>query len=347
MTGLPLQQSTLAKMSLLAVPFYHYVEENEWEQMHWYKNTPTHIMAPQNTIHAATFNVLCDLFKKLEPAICSSQRYEYHFSTLLPSINVDIIALQEVTSRYMEQLMSQPWLQERYPYSSSHAEHTNSQKIFTIILSKIPMKELYMFHADMSSADRPMPVAVFQHPNGKEFTFSTMHLKAGQDCHQVRKQQIDHIFQCFGTMMRTSKSFSKINQQKRSKEAKNNKKTWKEFENVVLMGDFNLHGDQEESYFPNSAIDVWKFLRPDEIGYTVDHELNRMVVKQAEAKGKVPHSNRYDRVYLLPQNQYGKKENVLFNATSVRLFGTYCLPDKEDVFPSDHFGIFTELNFNI
>jgi endonuclease/exonuclease/phosphatase family metal-dependent hydrolase len=330
-------------MSLLAAPFYHYENDN-WKQVHWYKETLTEKMPNQQTLRVATFNVLCDLFKKLEPAIQSPVRYEYHFSTLLPSLHADALALQEVTVRYMEQLMSQSWVQEQYPYTTCHHEHTNTQKIFTIILSKIPMKELYMLHADMSSADRPMPVVVFENANGHEFTLSTMHLKAGKECNLVRKQQIECLFQLFGTLPRTMKCFAKIGQLKKQP-VQYNKKTWRECENTLLVGDFNLHGEQEEEYFPSTATDVWKALHND-TSNTVDHITNRMVVTQAQAKGKIPHSNRYDRVYLLPQNKFGTKPPLLFTPQATELFGTHCLPDLPDVFPSDHFGIVTNFSFN-
>jgi endonuclease/exonuclease/phosphatase family metal-dependent hydrolase len=349
-------------MSLRPASFFYHDSEHGWQKIQWYDNHEKQkhkpVVHPSQfapTLRIATFNVLFDIFEDIESAICSHLRHPYHFSHVLPSVEADVIALQEVTNLYLSQLVNQQWVKKNYPYVTSYTNRTQFEKksdrrnFSTVIISRIPIKELYLFQISVGTAYRPIPIAVLQHPLlNEELTVSTVHLKAGRDSDSIRKIQLDHLFQLFGTSTRTLECYDedKRGAKKQGKGApkKSERTTWKEFDNVLVMGDFNLQLEHEEKFFPTQVVDVWKHLRPDEIGYTSDAIRNIMVVKQAQLKGKQGGSDRFDRILLLPCNKNcGMDRELVVKPTSIEFFADEPLPNQLEVFPSDHFGVVANL----
>jgi poly(A) polymerase len=103
----------------------------------------------------------------------------------------------------------------------------------------------------------------------------------------------------------------------------------------LIVGDFNAR-DNEPDEIVNYAnfSDLWKQLHPDEAGYTFDPERNPLAMLMSLA-GKPA---RFDRLLL-------RRDPVAnYQPRSVDLFG--CNPvsgANSQIYPSDHFGIYTVL----
>lgn len=345
-------------MSVQPISYYHHGKAG-WQKISWYelhekqRHKPTFVDSNFNTLKIATFNVLFDIFEDIEPAICSKLRIPFHFTDILPNIDADVLALQEVTNMYLSQLCSQAWVKEKYPYMTSFTDKTeftsrfDQRNFFTVILSRIPIKELYLFKIE---ANRPIPVAVLQPNPEQEFTVASLHLKAGQDSDSIRKKQLEHLFQLFGVTERTLQCFSADNLKVGGGKKKGNQPqknlAWKEFQNTILVGDFNFQLEHEEKFIPKQVVDAWKLLKPDEIGYTCDADRNIMIHKQAQLKGKIGGSDRFDRILLLPKNK-NAIQSIEWTPRSITMFAEDPLPipnKNNEVFASDHFGLRAEID---
>eukprot|EP01129_Flabellula_baltica_P007272 TRINITY_DN2810_c0_g1_i2.p1 TRINITY_DN2810_c0_g1~~TRINITY_DN2810_c0_g1_i2.p1 ORF type:complete len:113 (-),score=16.83 TRINITY_DN2810_c0_g1_i2:34-372(-) len=75
-------------------------------------------------------------------------------------------------------------------------------------------------------------------------------------------------------------------------------------------------------------IDIWPHLHPDEPGFTFDSLNNRMLQQYEEM--------RYDRM-MLKSNRW--------EPTLIELIGTEPILEDPIVYPSDHFGLYTELSY--
>jgi poly(A) polymerase len=75
---------------------------------------------------------------------------------------------------------------------------------------------------------------------------------------------------------------------------------------AVIMGDFNFGDTEENDLIRDDIRDVWRELRPAEVGYTVDPKKNSI------AKITCHNKNRYDRVLL---------RSMVWEPVSIRLLG--------------------------
>ena len=101
----------------------------------------------------------------------------------------------------------------------------------------------------------------------------------------------------------------------------------------VLMGDFNFcHTNElEESRLPKTHQDVWATLR-DTPGWTMNSEANHMFFDYKKKEEQA----RYDRVLLAQKGPW--------QPSNIELLGTEPInASNPRIYPSDHFGLFTEL----
>lgn len=106
----------------------------------------------------------------------------------------------------------------------------------------------------------------------------------------------------------------------------------------LLVGDFNFCSSwpEENSVLPAEYQDLWPALRPEEPGYTVDTEVNLMRLLQKDKRK----ANRFDRILLR-----GRAPG--WQARSIELIGIDPIsPQYVDVFPSDHFGLVADLQWD-
>ncbi|MCA9688911.1 MAG: endonuclease/exonuclease/phosphatase family protein [Myxococcales bacterium] len=100
---------------------------------------------------------------------------------------------------------------------------------------------------------------------------------------------------------------------------------------VALVGDMNFPpGDRPEAAPLVGWRDAWAELRPDEPGYTVDSHVNEMRFVSTGRHKQV----RIDRVFLRGDG---------WRVASIERLGVTALPDDPLTFPSDHFGLYAEL----
>lgn len=103
---------------------------------------------------------------------------------------------------------------------------------------------------------------------------------------------------------------------------------------VALMGDFNFCASwtEENSRIPGGYTDVWPAVRPDD-GFTVDTDLNEMRGREAETSKRL----RFDRIFIRSGRCTPLKAKLV-GTTSIR-------GEKPQLYPSDHFGVFTILRW--
>jgi endonuclease/exonuclease/phosphatase family metal-dependent hydrolase len=356
-------------MSLQKCPYYVFDNTiGEWKKIEWHKQTHEAGTIPKEHLKIATFNTLFDLYPVAEDVIQSERRFPYHFSHTLPNVDADILVLQEITSHYLGRLLKQQWVREKYKYCTMHSDKVEKDpedklKNHVIILSKIPFIESYNGYIGEKNCYRAVPIAIFHYPGTEmEFSICGVHLKAKFAFDQEREEQIDDLMQLFGINERVGEKFQNLYKRlaeynsgeteiKRTKKGKTiqippkRKPTWREFDNVILLGDMNMQQDHEEKFIPIEVIDVWKQLRPDEIGYTNDTLANVMARRMGEKKERVPPPLRLDRILILPRNKHCGQDQVIWEPRSVSMFATEPIPldDTTEVYASDHYGVVCEL----
>jgi endonuclease/exonuclease/phosphatase family metal-dependent hydrolase len=354
-------------MFLQTNPFYHYDSVNDrWQEVKWYEceqelETFTDSRA---TIRVATFNVLFDQNEEDEPVVKSAERYIYQMTELLPSLDCDVLILQEVTTVYLGKLLKQTWVTDRYHYCSAFSKWTEKNPNFArrrsstrnVILSRLPIRQLHTLHIGIEDHYANTLVATVSTP-ATAFTVVAVHLKASQQFVHVRKEQLDDLFQFFKVTERKHAFFSGEQPTERIAKAirdENNKiqfpksnpmnTTCKDFHNVVLAGDFNMLQEIEESFIPEQVKDVWKMLH-DDPGFTLDPAKNIMADKMSRPVEGYPYTPqvRFDRMYLLPVGN-----EIQIQPTSIELFGDKPISEQEqEVFPSDHFGLLAEIDIKL
>jgi endonuclease/exonuclease/phosphatase family metal-dependent hydrolase len=357
-------------MFLQFCSYYRYdTTENRWIVVDWFASNKNeqHVQTPTDstTIKVATFNVLFDQNELDEPVVRSKDRFHYQLHHLLPSLDCDVLILQEVTTLYLGNLLKQQWVVDNYHYCSSFSRWTEKNPEFTkrksgtrnIILSRLPITEMYSVHTGIGDQYTRSLLAVVSTPV-TTFTVCAVHLKACQQFVDARKEQLDDLFQFFGILEKKHKFFSNEEPTEvihRATRDERNKiiipksnplnTSFREFNNVILAGDFNMLQECEESFIPDTVRDIWKMLRPNEPGFTMDPTKNNMADKMSRPiEGSVYTPQvRFDRMFLLPC-----AGNVNMEALSIEMFGDTCVPleDTNDVFSSDHFGLKSEIQIS-
>jgi endonuclease/exonuclease/phosphatase family metal-dependent hydrolase len=342
-------------------PYYLFNPElQSWSQCEWYKNPPITATVPRN-IKIATFNVLFELNDYDEAVFRSDKRFPYQLQQLLPSLQADIYVLEEVTALYLDSLMAQPWVQKEFHYCSTSTQIPYEKNTYRcVIISRIPFAELYEIGVGIGNDYKSYPIAVMKDP---EITVCAIHLRARDKCDYIRKEQLSDLFQTFGTTERVNGCFTLPEEKRtntRAKKAlrdergkiitykKSELNTWKEFQNVIMLGDFNMYGEYEEDYIPSHAVDIWKTLRSNEKGYTLcfnpvnNHAMNNHIATPVSKENMF--TMRLDRILLPPR--VGSLNALV--PVSIEIFGANPISLENDdniLFPSDHLGLVAEIEY--
>ncbi len=228
--------------------------------------------------------------------VCFGQYYmdQRHMGllTLLSQLKPDVIGLQEVTSELVEKIEDAKWLRE-YERSDSQV-HPHG----LMCLSRVPVKR-FVLHELPSMFGRALLVAELE-----ELAVGIVHLESTRGFGERRREQLDCIFPRLAA-----------------------------YPDAVLMGDFNFCATWNENRALDPAyVDLWARLRPDEVGWTEDTDVNLMRKEMTRKHKQV----RFDRILL---------RSSRFAATSVDLLGTAPISvDDPVLFPSDHFGLHAGLS---
>ena len=272
----------------------------------------------------ATYNVLCSNFW-LERKISSDiKRYNYQINHLLPDLDVDILGLNEVSKNYVDILMKSDWAKKYYISDPNNTifEHSNGN----LIISKFKMR---CFSLDHIIKGRIMAALI--EIKDQSFLIISAHLSGYEENIEKRKVELQNILQSIKTYENVPKSdFSSF-----ERAVLNN--------NIIIMGDLNLHNFQEEKLIEmNGYVDLWTETSKNDPGYTWDSLKNCLI------NVRLPFDNRrmrLDRILL-------KEGSLLFDIKEnekMKIFGTNLI-DKGKIWSylnsSDHFGLFIELLIN-
>jgi len=112
-------------------------------------------------------------------------------------------------------------------------------------------------------------------------------------------------------------------------------------EDCIIIGDFNIDDSPEnDTLFRSDFLDVWKVLHPGEPGYTFDPP-NNITAKIISSTG-LP--RRFDRILVRsPQKCWTLKSIDIF---ANQPFDINIDTEKKCLFPSDHYGLVSLLEFN-
>jgi tyrosyl-DNA phosphodiesterase 2 len=226
------------------------------------------------TLTVLTYNVLADRVAEdaRVPALLK----------LIEQADADIIALQEVTSWFLEALMQAPWVRDGYHTTMHDGEAAAVRGLF--ILSRFPITRTY---ANLLPGGQGRAIlAVALDVDGREMRVATVHMESPLDQGPVRARQLDMVFELIGGA-----------------------------EQAILLGDLNF-GDREQpetEHLHKDFIDVWRTLRPAEPGYTWNMEQSEMA-----KRGSFPNetSRRIDRI-LVKSKLFKPKSIRIIGSTPV------------------------------
>lgn len=189
--------------------------------------------------------------------------------------NADLIALQEATEWFVEELLRQPWVRDRYRRASIPLDHAQRGGVY--LLSRFPLQDV-RFHPLPSRLQRGLLVAKL-HINNRPLQVATLHLESFFKAGYLRAQQLTNVF-------------SRLEQGP----------------DVILMGDFNFgDGEQPESAsLDRKYQDLWRILkRHNRPGFTWNIRRNPAARKNSF---KDEGSRRLDRILI--RSRYWKPVSI-------------------------------------
>ena len=201
----------------------------------------------------------------------------------------DVIALQEVTQTLLDALLEEPWVRAAYQVSELRVRGYD-----VVILSRLPILRMSKVVLPTFMGRR---LVVAELACGLDV--ATVHLESTRGEAMTRAAQLRIIQPAL---------------------AERN-------EDVVLIGDMNFEpgAPAEHAVLDPAFVDVWPALRPGEPGYTMDTDVNTMLL---QVRRTLSHK-RYDRVFVRSPH---------WRVRSIELIGTQPI-DIAGTFVSDHFGL--------
>ncbi len=193
----------------------------------------------------------------------------------------------------------------RENYCVSDVDGGTFEDYGVVVLSRIPIRRLKLYVLPGSMARRAVVAECFL--NGEMLQVAVTHLESYKHSTQVRIAQLHAIYRFL-----------------------------EESENALIMGDFNFCSSwPENSLLDQRYSDLWGVLRPDEPGYTEDTEINRMRAFVTRKHKQV----RFDRMLL-------RSKRPGWSASKVARLGMAPIASGLPlVFPSDHFGLVSRLEW--
>eukprot|EP00029_Vermamoeba_vermiformis_P005461 TRINITY_DN1904_c0_g1_i1.p1 TRINITY_DN1904_c0_g1~~TRINITY_DN1904_c0_g1_i1.p1 ORF type:complete len:327 (-),score=7.09 TRINITY_DN1904_c0_g1_i1:85-1065(-) len=223
----------------------------------------------------------------------------------------DFICFQEVTRPFLEVLVAQPWVREKYV--SSDAIGNTFQSYGVVILSKYPCRK-FELHPFPSGMGRSLLIGQF-YVNGEELAVATSHLESMENGHFRRSQLII------------------------------TEELLRQYPNAFFMGDFNFdatsnYNDPKQTSLENNNlrhwmpeyVDTWQLLHPELKGYTFDTDNNAMIANNSKE------ITRYDRIMYRSKN---------WTPTSIQIIGDREITriGNHPILPSDHYGLVAQFQY--
>lgn len=200
----------------------------------------------------ATYNVLCDIWDgHLHFPIIRFKKQ----MKMLQELEADILALQEVTFTYYSMLKNEYWTRFYYMAFDPRILDPNGVEkeiMGNVVLSKYPITQTTILPWFHERLDRPSVVTHIKFPHATLGLINT-HLKASEDqsSQMLRSAQLKYLFDFVDKNMQT-------------------------LDEVIILGDFNLHSDAENSYIRNDFYDCWP-MKQTNSGFTMTTETNGLL----------------------------------------------------------------------
>ena len=253
----------------------------------------------------------------IQMIMSNDTRYKYQIDELFPQLDLDIIALSEVTEDYIKMLLESKWIQINY---SIFDPKKPIFKCFSgnLILSRYPMKCYSMY--DIINGRIAIGLIISSQAS---ILILSVHLLAYEVNHVIRQQQLARILQGLKAYSdKTDLCYEYF------KSAVLNK-------NIIIMGDLNFHMKSEDKLLiDNELLDLWTETNELENGYTWDSMRNNLIKFWVFDNRRM----RLDRIMIT-------EGSTLFYKLSnekMELFGTKKVFPKRKLsylMGSDHFGL--------
>jgi len=274
-------------------------------------------------LRIATHNVLKVTNWFLELIIRSPERFQKEME-ILKELNADIIGLNEVTLPFLHLLQNQDWVRENYYLSDVISLNNNKNEEPTtvnktvfdhsemgcVILSKYPFDNLYSFEfSSTSNCDRDVIIGSFF---DNQFNIVSAHITAYEEHFNRRETQMKELCETLDQNLHNN--------------------------NVIIMGDLNLHLVKEDLLIPKIGyIDLWKPSVEDENGYTWDTKTNSLINKFLLLDRR---RMRLDRIIAKKGCEWVPEDE---SKNGVIIFANEPVYKNRYLYCSDHFGLCTDL----
>ena len=253
-----------------------------------------HVMPRPRRLRVATWNILFD-----------GDRWEARLNLLLGELarlHPDLIALQEVTPRQLEQILARDWI--RAEFSTSDMDGDSVMPHGVLLLSRPAMLAPRLLPLP-SQRDRKLLLADVETAFGT-LRIGVAHLESGRNQEAVRVRQLEIL----GRSLSSGKP-------------------------ALVVGDLNFDADSdpEEARLPNDLRDCWRELHPADAGKTLDPDANALRGVLTRQGRKNDRAMRCDRVLLNPGPE------AAWRPLQIRRIGTAPPARGAEAFASDHFGL--------
>jgi endonuclease/exonuclease/phosphatase family metal-dependent hydrolase len=210
-----------------------------------------------------------------------------------------------VTPNILQQLLAQPFVQERYYISDVDGRTFNSwYGVVLLIDIRLHISHLNIIDFPQSSMGRRLVLAEIKLDKNEILRIGTVHLESLNSKEQ-RQSQLNICQNAFNRSPGT----------------------------CILMGDFNFNAHGQENIVQFKALpewnDVWiNLMGAQNPGYTFDIETNSMTKLNTDASDR----SRIDRIIL-------RSQTII--PTEIEILGNKSIGNQGhiDLFPSDHFGL--------
>jgi poly(A) polymerase len=309
-TPAPLQQAQHhhEKHPFTPLPSYRY----DSKALAWIEAPPPPASNPEtlpapSELTVASLNVLFDLYNA---ELLDTGRRTAAAISLLRSVDADLIALQEVTPRFLHALLDTPWVREHFFLSEGPAA-TTVTPYGQVLLSRFPFASLSQ---SVFSRDKRI-IAGELALSGGPLWVATLHLTSNRDpsADKARAAQIRVLL---------------------------DRARWVETHghdapDLLVAGDFNFGDDAPEvrTFAEAGFTDVWTTLHPGDPGFSYDPSRNALAALMTHSGQR----QRFDRVLV-------RSASGRLTPRQVSFFGEEPLsgrpsPGGDPLFVSDHFGL--------
>ena len=203
----------------------------------------------------ATYNVWFDAY-----------RLERRLAAVLEEVRrcaPHLVALQEVTERHLELILSRDWIRRRFLVSDASGLTVRPHGV--VLLSRLPLCGLQLVH--LTSAKHRKGLVADLRLNGELLRIGAVHLESSETAAALRLRQLEELEAVMAGAP-----------------------------HAILLGDFNFDPvrDPEQGWIDGRYTDLWRAVRRDAPGYTEDTDVNRMRLLHKNREKRA----RFDRVLL-------------------------------------------------